>query len=116
MPLKVCNMRGCPYPAAPGKGRCVEHHAEQRRQNRSVYEAFYSGKAWGMTRKRQLFDHPLCEYELEDGGTCGNIADSVHHIRELTAGGAPRDPANLLSVCRRHHSIIHAQRRHRDAA
>lgn len=39
------------------------------------------------------------------------VADSVHHIVKLEDGGAPRDPANLLSVCRSHHSVIHAQRR-----
>jgi 5-methylcytosine-specific restriction endonuclease McrA len=42
---------------------------------------------------------------------CGLLADSVHHILELEDGGAPRDPANLMSLCRSHHSVIHAQRR-----
>lgn len=64
-----------------------------------------------MARRAQLFAHPLCQYELDDGTPCGQIADSVHHVVELTHGGAPRDPANLLSVCRHHHSKIHAQRR-----
>ena len=30
---------------------------------------------------------------------------------ELEDGGPPRDPANLMSVCRSHHSVIHAQSR-----
>jgi hypothetical protein len=65
-----------------------------------------------MSRRKQLYDHPLCQFKLDDGSECGLIADSVHHIVELEDGGAPRDPANLLSTCRSHHSTIHAQRRH----
>jgi hypothetical protein len=49
--------------------------------------------------------------EMEDGMECDRIADSVHHIVELEGGGAPRDPANLMSTCRSHHSVIHARRR-----
>jgi 5-methylcytosine-specific restriction endonuclease McrA len=64
-----------------------------------------------MSRRQQLYEHPLCQYRLEDGTECGTIADSVHHIIELTEGGAPRDPANLMSTCRSHHAVIHAQRR-----
>jgi hypothetical protein len=48
---------------------------------------------------------------MEDGEERGLLADSVHHIVELEDGGAPRDPANLMSCCRSHHSVIHTQRR-----
>jgi hypothetical protein len=64
-----------------------------------------------MSRRAQLTEHPLCQFRLEDGSECGAIADSVHHIVELTEGRAPRDPANLLSTWRSHHAAIHAQRR-----
>ena len=64
-----------------------------------------------MARRQQLFQHPLCQYRLEDGTECGLVADSVHHIVELEDGGAPREPDNLMSVCRSHHSVIHARRR-----
>jgi 5-methylcytosine-specific restriction endonuclease McrA len=64
-----------------------------------------------MSRRDQLARHPLCQYELPDGSTCGAIAAHVHHIIELTQGGDPRDPNNLQSVCASHHSTIHAQRR-----
>jgi 5-methylcytosine-specific restriction endonuclease McrA len=84
--------------------------AEQRKQNRSRFDSFYSSLPWRMSRRKQLHDHPLCQYE-RDGEECGEIADSVHHIVELEDGGAPRDPANLMSLCRSHHSVIHAQRR-----
>ena len=46
-----------------------------------------------MSRRRQLFDHPLCQYELDNGEVCGAIADSVHHITPIEEGGARRDPA-----------------------
>jgi hypothetical protein len=48
---------------------------------------------------------------MDDSEECGLLADSVHHIVELEDGGPPRDPANLMSVCRSHHSVIHARRR-----
>jgi 5-methylcytosine-specific restriction enzyme A len=75
------------------------------------FDGFYSSKAWKMTARAQLFEQPLCQYTLDDGIECGVVADSVHHKVELTEGGAPRDPANLMSVCRSHHSVIHARRR-----
>jgi 5-methylcytosine-specific restriction endonuclease McrA len=81
------------------------------RPNRARFDGFYCSKAWRMARRQQLLRHPLCQYELEDGSECGLLADSVHHIVELEDGGAPRDPANLMSCCRSHHSVIHAQRR-----
>lgn len=103
-------MAGCPNVAVV-RGRCRAHATQQRKWTRSVNDAFYSSKAWKLSRRAQLFAHPLCQYQLEDGTECGEIADSVHHIVELTEGGAPRDPSNLLSTCRSHHSTIHAQRR-----
>jgi hypothetical protein len=62
-------------------------------------------------RVEKVVAYPLCQYRMEDGRECGVLADPVHHIVELEDGGAPRDPANLLSLCRSHHSVIHAQRR-----
>jgi 5-methylcytosine-specific restriction endonuclease McrA len=84
----------CPNQAVPGKSRCAVHAAEQRKANRSSFDRFYSSLPWRMSRRKQLSDHPLCQYE-HDGSECGLLADSVHHIVELEDGGAPRDPANL---------------------
>ena len=94
-----------------GSGYCSVHASEQRKQNRSRFNSFYASAAWRYARRRQLFDHPLCQYKIDNGSDCGLIADSVHHIVELEDGGAARDPANLMSVCRPHHSLIHAQRK-----
>ena len=109
-PIRLCATSRCPYPAAPRKAHCPIHAADQRKANRSRFDGFYSSKAWRMSRRKQLSDHPFCQYE-HDGEECGLLADSVHHIVELEDGGAPRDPANLMSLCRSHHSVIHAQRR-----
>jgi hypothetical protein len=105
--IRACLSPRCPTPAASGKSMCAVHAAEQRKQNRSVNDSFYSSKPWRMTRRKQLHDHPLCQYRMDDGTDCGVVADSVHHKQPIEDGGAKRDPSNLLSVCRPHHSAIH---------
>lgn len=111
MPTRLCLEPRCPN-VATVRGRCADHATANRKLTRSVNDSFYSSKPWRMSRRKQLLDHPLCQYIVDDqGNDCGEIADSVHHIVELTDGGAPRDPSNLMSTCRSHHSTIHAQRR-----
>jgi 5-methylcytosine-specific restriction endonuclease McrA len=58
-------------------------------------------------RARQLAEHPLCEYVLDDGTTCSAIADTVHHIIPIEDGGSRRDPENLRSMCASHHAALH---------
>jgi 5-methylcytosine-specific restriction endonuclease McrA len=74
---------------------------------RSPNNSFYASRAWRHSRLKQLRDHPLCQYELADGTECGMIAEHVHHITPIERGGPRRDPANLLSVCKPHHTAIH---------
>jgi 5-methylcytosine-specific restriction endonuclease McrA len=105
MPHKVCLTSGCPN-LATGRGRCDACRAVNRKQTRSPNDSFYASKPWRLSRARQLFEHPLCQY-VDNGELCGAIADSVHHITPIEDGGARRDPANLMSVCRPHHSAIH---------
>ena len=107
MPARVCSEAGCPEPVT-GRGRCDRHRSQARKQNRSPNDSFYSSKPWKMSRRKQLFDHPLCQY-ADNGRPCGEIADSVHHIVPIEDGGARRDPANLMSLCRPHHSAIHRE-------
>jgi 5-methylcytosine-specific restriction endonuclease McrA len=108
MVARLCCEAGCAS-VAEVRGRCASHARARRKANRSAFDSFYASKAWALARRKQLFQFPLCQFE-EGGKACGRIADSVHHRIELTEGGAPRDPANLMSVCRRHHSLIHALR------
>lgn len=110
MPIRVCLEPRCPRPAEV-RGRCREHATEQRRRTRSVNDAFYASKAWRLSRRAQLFREPLCEHVDRHGNRCFAIAEHVHHRQPIEEGGARRDPANLMSVRRRHHSMIHAQHR-----
>jgi 5-methylcytosine-specific restriction endonuclease McrA len=105
MPVRMCSVAGCGNTVK--RGRCPEHSAEQRKASRSPNKSFYDTLAWRMSRREQLFREPLCEYKLDDGTTCGVVADSVHHITPIEDGGARRDKANLMSVCRSHHTVIH---------
>ena len=109
-PTRLCLEPRCGKPATR-RGRCDEHATEHRRHQRSVNDAFYSSKAWKMSRREQLFREPLCEHVDANGDRCFAIAEHVHHRQPIEDGGAKRDPANLMSVCARHHSMIHAQRR-----
>jgi 5-methylcytosine-specific restriction endonuclease McrA len=90
------------------RGYCREHASQQRKWNRSVNDPFYGSKSWKMSRRDQLFRFPLCQCKFPDGSECAEMADSVHHIVPIEDGGAKRDPANLMSCCRPHHSAIHA--------
>jgi 5-methylcytosine-specific restriction endonuclease McrA len=74
---------------------------------RSPNNVFYASKAWRHSRLKQLCDHPLCQFVMRDGSECGMIAEHVHHIQPIEEGGARRDPANLQSLCRSHHTAIH---------
>ncbi len=63
---------------------------------------FYSTKTWRDAREKQLRSHPNCFI-------CGLIhlavrAVEVDHVRAIEKGGHPTDPANLRSLCRKHHS------------
>ena len=109
MVQQLCITPGCPREAVT-RSRCRQHATQERKSNRSPFDAFYSSRAWKLSRRKQLFDHPLCQYVLDDGTPCNAVADSVHHIVELRDDGPPRDPTNLMSCCRPHHSVIHTER------
>lgn len=57
---------------------------------------FYQSAVWRCVRARHLRDHP-------NGVVCGAPAKIVDHIRPRSEGGADLDPANLQSLCRKHH-------------
>jgi 5-methylcytosine-specific restriction enzyme A len=105
-PIKLCAEPTCPERATV-RGRCATHATQARKMNRSVNDSFYSSKPWRASRKRQLHDFPLCQHRLADGTECGAVADSVHHRTPIEDGGARRDRANLMSVCRSCHAAIH---------
>jgi 5-methylcytosine-specific restriction protein A len=56
-----------------------------------------------------LSANPLCQLCQQQGTI--RPATVVHHIRELSQGGARLDPSNLMAVCADHHEQIHGGNR-----
>lgn len=71
---------------------------------------FYSQQAWRRTRKEIVARDGRCVLGFLFGGDCVEQFE-VHHIVPLSEGGDPLDPANLVTVCKRHHATIAALRR-----
>lgn len=109
-PFRVCAEPRCPEPCAENSTRCEAHRLERNRETRAVFRNFYGSKRWELQRERVLSERPLCEY-LENGKPCGRVGQAVHHIQELTQGGAERDASNLQVLCYRHHALVHSRRR-----
>lgn len=63
----------------------------------------YGSRRWQNTRRKFLFEHPLCQCENPD---CHAIATDVHHRKDLAAGGDPWDPDNLMALEHACHSRI----------
>lgn len=102
---RVCARPGCPVLAVPGKSYCPGHLKElQRRADEARPGSAARGydHRWREIRRRYLGDHPTCEY-------CGRPATEVHHEVPLSRGGT-HDLHNLVSLCRRCHSKVTAQR------
>jgi 5-methylcytosine-specific restriction enzyme A len=106
MPTKLCLEAHCPEPAEV-RGRSRLHATQARRANRSVNDRFYSSKAWAMSRRAYLAANPFCQYIDDNGQQCGVLASDVHRRQAITEGGAKRDPANFMALCRPHHSMTH---------
>lgn len=63
---------------------------------------FYSSKVWRDLRASTLHKSPHCVVCLNIGLKIR--ATEVDHILAIDAGGAPLNPANVRSLCRKHHS------------
>lgn len=100
--IQACANPTCPKPATY-RGRCREHATKRDRDiNRAGYR-IYRSKRWQITRRKQLFDHPLCQC---DDPSCQLIATDVDHIVPLERGGDPWNPKNLRSLAKGCHSRI----------
>jgi len=98
--IRPCADKTCPNPATY-RGRCQRHARE--RQNvinldRAAQRKIYNSKRWQLTRRKHLFDNPLCD--------CGAIATDVHHKTDLADGGEPFASSNLQALCAGCHSKI----------
>jgi 5-methylcytosine-specific restriction protein A len=89
----------CPEPATY-RGRCATH-SRQREKATHPNKRLYNSRRWEYARRRQLFDHPLCQC---DNPECNEIATDVDHIVPIEKGGDPFDRANLQSLAHDCHS------------
>lgn len=99
MPVRVCETSGCPE-FVHYRGRCRRHARQRNRETRSQNKPIYNTTKWKLTRRRYLFEHPLCECG------CGQIAEDVHHKVDIAKGGDPWDPANLEALTHSCHAKI----------
>lgn len=97
MPSRLCITPGCAG-TVTYRGYCQAHaRVKEQRTNRAGAHIYNTAK-WKHTRRRVLFEQPLCAVE-----GCGEIAVDVDHIVPLP-DGAPYDLANLQGLCKMHHS------------
>ena len=95
MPERPCAEAGCPNPATY-RGRCAIHN---RAKAKAAWRPrIYDTKRWHLTRRKQLFDHPICQACDE------RLATDVDHIIPLSAEGDPWSSTNLQSLCHECHS------------
>jgi 5-methylcytosine-specific restriction endonuclease McrA len=67
-------------------------HENKGRSGRS----HYLSKRWKITRRRVLFNEPLCR-------NCDRLATDVDHVKPLAEGGDPYAMDNLQPLCQRCH-------------
>jgi 5-methylcytosine-specific restriction protein A len=97
--------RPCLEPSCPRfatlRGYCKVHTTARNKRQRSANNSFYASKRWRMTRRRKLSLDPFCESQEICNGA---LANEVHHIKAIEAGGARYAIDNLMSLCRPCHS------------
>jgi 5-methylcytosine-specific restriction enzyme A len=107
---KACSEISCTTLVHDGGSRCVEH-----RKRWSDYPRTESSKVTGTRRWREetrpavlVRDRYRCQVM---GPTCTLISTEVDHIVEVSAGGAPYDPANCRAICGNCHDAVSAASR-----
>ena len=106
-PLHYCR-GGCGNKVKRGETYCPKCKArEQKAYDRirgSAAERGYDRK-WRDVRDLYIKENPLCEDCRDKGIT--KMANVVHHIVELSRGGAKYAFGNLKSLCTACHNNIH---------
>jgi HNH endonuclease. len=89
---------------------CNEHAKQEARRyeryDRDPAVKKRYGRTWKRMRDRYIKAHPLCERCAKDKKV--TAAEEVHHIKPLSHGGT-NDEDNLMSLCKRCHSLITAE-------
>jgi 5-methylcytosine-specific restriction enzyme A len=98
-PKKPCSKDGCPNLIPIGKRYCEAHAPKDTRP--SAARRGYGGK-WQKIRAYVLRVTPYCF-------RCGGVATEVHHVLPIADGGT-HDLANLMPLCKTHHSQITGRR------
>ena len=106
-PMRPCNHVGCSQLVT--SGYCEQHTKDKQvrqvydKQRGSNTERGY-GYRWSLIRARFLKANPLCHDCLNETPQQVTPAKEVHHILAKKKGGDDNDE-NLMSLCRKHHSI-----------
>jgi 5-methylcytosine-specific restriction protein A len=97
LPKRLCLESKCPLPTHY-RGRCQRHQKERNRETRSQNAKVYNTKRWKLLRRHKLQLNPICE-------RCDmTLANEVHHVIAIQAGGDPWNLSNLEALCRVCHS------------
>jgi 5-methylcytosine-specific restriction protein A len=108
-PFRQCAVTSCKKVT---QDKYCEDHAhltkeKQQRYNKSRGSAASQGYdgTWQKVRAMYLARHPLCEDCRGEGRV--TRASLVHHVKELTKGGARLDGSNMRALCNDCHERIH---------
>lgn len=96
MPTRLCTHPTCPNPATY-RGRCPSH-TRQNEQATHPNKQLYNSKRWQTTRRKVLFENPLCQCG------CGNLSTDVDHKTPIEQGGNAWARANLQALSHECHS------------
>ena len=108
LPRRICSFGGCQSVALTDSSRC-EKHTRQTAPKRSYAHHYHQGKhiytsaRWIALRDAHRLSHPCCEL-CERRGIYRPV-DVVDHVKEISQGGEPFDPENLMSLCSECHHI-----------
>ena len=107
-PIRPCSHPGCPRLT---DGRYCEEHEKLAAKHYERYERSPETRKhyvykWRKIRKEFLAMHPFCELCRGQGKV--TQATLVHHITATRYGGTD-DEENLMALCQRCHSHLHAR-------
>ena len=112
-PKRPCAYPGC---ARLTEGVYCDEHAKLRDKQYNLYHRDpeinkrYNNVTWRKLREAYLTRFPLCEDCARRG--IATVAEHVHHIKPLAAGGT-NDWSNLRALCQSCHTRTHDEMRKR---
>ena len=93
----ICLEPGCPN-FAERRGRCVDHARAYERTIGRAERSKYGSRRWRIFRAAYLSEHAACEHCRR------RLAEHIHHIVDIAAGGAMYDTDNVEALCAGCHS------------